>query len=134
MVQLLIGLKIPVVTKHLLAQLEKNYTTLSFNKFGSNVVEKCLYKSAKWQASNIIWELMQNKKFSLLLLDEFGNYVIQSALSVSKVISLFFFPFYVIQYIEKMLCLFNQVIFMIKIYFIFTLLQFANISFKPDFD
>ncbi|GKV10305.1 hypothetical protein SLEP1_g21692 [Rubroshorea leprosula] len=57
---------------------------LSCNKYGSNVVEKCLMESGEQNAAQIIMELLNNQTASMLLLDPFGNYVIQSALKVSK--------------------------------------------------
>lgn len=59
--------------------------SLSCNKYGSNVVEKCLLDSGEEQSSQIIFELLTNRNVSMLLLHPFGNYVIQTALSVSKV-------------------------------------------------
>lgn len=59
--------------------------SLSCNKYGSNVVEKCLLDSGEEQSSQIIFELLTNRNISMLLLHPFGNYVIQTALSVSKV-------------------------------------------------
>ncbi|PON91063.1 Coatomer beta subunit [Trema orientale] len=65
-------------------QLEGNYVSLSFNKFGSNVVEKCLKESDEIRANKIVGELLRDAKFAMLLVDPYGNYVIQSALLVSK--------------------------------------------------
>ncbi|CAL5383815.1 unnamed protein product [Camellia sinensis] len=83
-VQQLLGLKIPEVTTNLLRQLEGTYVSLSRNKYASNVVEKCLAESGEEQSSRIIMELLRNPNVCMLLVDPFGNFVIQSALSVSK--------------------------------------------------
>lgn len=62
-----------------------NYVHLSTNKFGSNVVEKCL-KMWEDARDSIILELLSASHFDILLQDQYGNYVIQSALVNSKVL------------------------------------------------
>ncbi|MBA0828062.1 hypothetical protein Goarm_012786 [Gossypium armourianum] len=84
-VQHVLGLKERQTTESLLRQLEGNYASLSCNRYGSNVVEKCLLESGEEQSTRIIKELLRSPIGSRLLVDRFGNYVIQSALSVSKV-------------------------------------------------
>ncbi|TYJ45990.1 hypothetical protein E1A91_A02G092600v1 [Gossypium mustelinum] len=83
-VQHVLGLKERQTTESLLRQLEGNYASLSCNRYGSNVVEKCLLESGEEQSTRIIKELLRSPIRSRLLVDRFGNYVIQSALSVSK--------------------------------------------------
>ena len=85
MVQHILGLKEPQITESLLRQLEGNYASLSCNRYGSNVVEKCLVESGEQKSTRIIMELLTSPTVSRLLVDPFGNYVIQSALTVSKV-------------------------------------------------
>ncbi|PQQ06199.1 pumilio homolog 12 [Prunus yedoensis var. nudiflora] len=82
--QHLLGLRMPQITENLLRQLRGSYMSLSCNKYGSNVVEKCLLDSGEEKSSQIIFELLTNRNVSMLLLHPFGNYVIQTALSVSK--------------------------------------------------
>ncbi|XVE55809.1 hypothetical protein DITRI_Ditri03aG0186900 [Diplodiscus trichospermus] len=82
--QHLLGLKEQQITESLLRRLAGNYASLSCNRYGSNVVEKCLLESGEQQSTRIIMELLLSPIVSRLLLDPFGNYVIQSALSVSK--------------------------------------------------
>lgn len=84
-VQHVLGLKERQTTESLLRQLEGNYASLSCNRYGSNVVEKCLLESGEEQSTRIIKELLRSPIRSRILVDRFGNYVIQSALSVSKV-------------------------------------------------
>ncbi|KAJ6965078.1 hypothetical protein NC652_003099 [Populus alba x Populus x berolinensis] len=55
------------------------------NKFGSNVVEKCLIWSGEENASMIIEEFMHSPYFVNVCRNNFGNYVVQKALEVSKV-------------------------------------------------
>ncbi|KAF3446583.1 hypothetical protein FNV43_RR11763 [Rhamnella rubrinervis] len=83
-VQYLLELRIPQITENLLRQLKGSYAFLSCNKYGSNVVEKCLLVSQQEQITQIVLELITSPNASMLLLDPYGNYVIQSALSVSK--------------------------------------------------
>ncbi|KAL6982979.1 hypothetical protein U1Q18_016374 [Sarracenia purpurea var. burkii] len=83
-VQHLLEQKIPEATENLLRQLGGRYVSLSRNKYSSNVVEKCLTESGDEQSSRILRELLKSPNISMLLVDPFGNFVIQSALSVSK--------------------------------------------------
>lgn len=85
MVQYLLDMRIPKVTASILRQLKGGFPSLSCNKYGSNVVEKCLVVSGPDQSAVIIMELIRCPNPSMLLLDPYGNYVVQSALSVSKV-------------------------------------------------
>ncbi|KAK3035755.1 hypothetical protein RJ639_033457 [Escallonia herrerae] len=85
-VQHLLGMETPRVTEDILAQLAGKYVSLAKNKYGSNVVERCLKESSDDQISQIIEELIFSPEdFLSVVQDPYGNYVIQSALSVSKV-------------------------------------------------
>ncbi|KAJ8762431.1 hypothetical protein K2173_007870 [Erythroxylum novogranatense] len=83
-VQHILELKVPHFTASLLAQLQGNFTALSFNKYGSNVVEKCLGDTTDEQSIQIIVEILQNDLVHMLLVDAYGNYVIQASLARSK--------------------------------------------------
>lgn len=83
--QHLLELRIPHITSNVLRKFKGSYLSLSCNKYGSNVVEKCLLVSGEKQSADIIMELLGSPNSSTLLFDPFGNFVIQSALSVSKV-------------------------------------------------
>ncbi|KAG8368450.1 hypothetical protein BUALT_Bualt15G0046700 [Buddleja alternifolia] len=83
-VQYILGLNIPRVTSDIMAQLSGNFVSLSMNKYGSNVVEKCLKESEGNQVYQIIEEMIRSPKFLRLLQDPYGNYVAQSALSMAK--------------------------------------------------
>lgn len=87
--QHMVGLNIPVFTSMLVRQLQGNFASLSCNKYGSNVVEKCLNESGEDVSTQIILELIRSPNSSLLLIDPYANFVIQSALKVSKVCSCF---------------------------------------------
>lgn len=61
------------------------YVELANQKFSSMVVEKCLKLACPNWRSIIITELCEDsKKLTKLLEDKYGNYVIQTALNVSK--------------------------------------------------
>ncbi|KAI8028583.1 hypothetical protein LOK49_LG02G03396 [Camellia lanceoleosa] len=80
----MLGLRIPEVTADILAQLVGSYVPLSMNKYGSNVVEKCLREAGEDQVSRIIREIVSSQNFLMVLQDPYGNYVAQSALAISK--------------------------------------------------
>ncbi|KAE9600011.1 putative armadillo-like helical, pumilio, RNA binding domain-containing protein [Lupinus albus] len=83
-VQHLVAMKIPKVIENLLRQLEGKFLLLSCNKYGSNVVERIFLDSAEQHSAHLILELLHSPNVSRLLVDPFGNYVIKTALSVSK--------------------------------------------------
>ncbi|XP_019165477.1 PREDICTED: pumilio homolog 12-like [Ipomoea nil] len=83
-VQNILGLKIPHVTSEILKQLQGSFVSLSMNKYGSNVVEKCLKESENEQAMQVVEEIISSPNFLMLLQDQYGNYVAQSALAICK--------------------------------------------------
>ncbi|TYG63612.1 hypothetical protein ES288_D06G043900v1 [Gossypium darwinii] len=80
-VQYIIELK--VNSGNLLSQFKGHNVHLSMQKFSSHVVEKCLKHFAE-SRSQIIRELTYVVHFEQLLQNPFANYVIQSALVVTK--------------------------------------------------
>lgn len=82
-VQFIIELNIASAAAMLLSQFDGHYVYLSRQKFGSHVVEKFL-KCVEESRSRIINELVSEPHFDQLLQDPFANYVIQSALGVTK--------------------------------------------------
>lgn len=85
-VQHLLSQKIPGVTEQLLGHLRYRFTGMSTNKYASNVVEKFLTEAGEEHSTIIIMELINSPDAAGLLFDPFANYVIQRALSVSRVI------------------------------------------------
>ncbi len=83
-VQYIIELKIPSSSARLISQFKGNYIQLAMQKFSSHVVEKCL-KHFEETRPRIIRELLSVSHFEQLLQDPYANYVIQSALAVTKV-------------------------------------------------
>ncbi|KAF5792261.1 putative armadillo-like helical, pumilio domain-containing protein [Helianthus annuus] len=82
--QHMVGLQSPELTEVLVSQLQGNFAYLSQNKYASNVVEKCLIESEPDIATKIILELVKSPNAPSLLVDPYGNFVIQSALKVSR--------------------------------------------------
>ncbi|CAI9106404.1 OLC1v1005553C1 [Oldenlandia corymbosa var. corymbosa] len=76
--------RIPQMTHGILAQLAGNFVSLSTNKYGSNVFEKCMKKASKEQSMQIIQEIIDSQNFLTLFQDLFGNYVDQSPFSHAK--------------------------------------------------
>ncbi|KAJ8433761.1 hypothetical protein Cgig2_025924 [Carnegiea gigantea] len=82
-VQYIIELKIPAASAQLTSQFEGHYVHLATQKFSSHVVEKCL-KFIEDSRPRIVYELLSVSHFEQLLQDPYANYVIQSALEVTK--------------------------------------------------
>nr|KYP75641.1 Pumilio domain-containing protein C6G9.14 [Cajanus cajan] len=82
-VQYVIEMDTPAASAKLLGLFKGNYVNLSTQKFSSHVVEKCL-KHIGDTRSRIVRELLSAPHFEQLLQDPFANYVIQSALAVTK--------------------------------------------------
>ncbi|XP_025012842.2 putative pumilio homolog 8, chloroplastic [Ricinus communis] len=82
-VQKVLGLEHPIINAKIGAQLKGHYVRLSFQKWGSHVVEKCLVSQAMVYA---VQDLLTCGSSQLLQIarDQFGNYVIQKALKVTK--------------------------------------------------
>ncbi|KAJ6965076.1 pumilio [Populus alba x Populus x berolinensis] len=83
-VQHVLNERIQNATIGILEHLKGCFVSLSMNKFGSNVVEKCLIWSGEENASMIIEEFMHSPYFVNVCRNNFGNYVVQKALEVSK--------------------------------------------------
>ena len=71
--------------EHLASVYEGSYVHLSTQKFSSNVVEKCLRFFSDHDKAMIVFELLSVTRFEMLLQDPYANYVIQSALTYTKV-------------------------------------------------
>ncbi|KZV54546.1 pumilio8, chloroplastic [Dorcoceras hygrometricum] len=84
-VQHLLGMRIPEVAENLYKRFQGYFASLSCNKYASNVVEKILFHSGEVLAASITMELLTSPYATKLLVDPFGNFVIQSALKNSKI-------------------------------------------------
>lgn len=83
MIQFIIDQKIHYATAQMLSRFRGRYVLLSTQKCGSHVVEKCL-KEVPQSREAIVAELLSESQFEQLLQDPYANYVIQSALSLTK--------------------------------------------------
>lgn len=84
-VQIILDQEIPWATDAILDQLQGRFGDLSMQKYSSNVVEKCLKLARDIGRAKIIRELMNSYDLPQIMLDQYGNYVIQSALRECKV-------------------------------------------------
>ncbi|XP_020595861.1 putative pumilio homolog 8, chloroplastic [Phalaenopsis equestris] len=83
-VQFILDLHNPTANANLILQFKGNYVDLSKQKFSSNVVEKCIEVFEDDDRTKLILELLYSSEFRQLLEDPYANYVIQSALTVTK--------------------------------------------------
>lgn len=96
---LLFGLRKPSITGKILAQFEGKFVALSLNKFGSHVVQKCLQELGEECHNRIIMELTCSPNVFLnVAQDNFGNFIIQTALAVSKVSQSINAPLHLLEY------------------------------------
>ncbi|KAI3896048.1 hypothetical protein MKX03_031992 [Papaver bracteatum] len=85
-VQYVVGQKIKETTRAFVKNLKGHFETLSTNKFSSHLVEKFLKESDdEFVIKFIIDELIHKSNTLMLLQDQYGNFVIQSAVNVAKV-------------------------------------------------
>ena len=86
-VQYILDLGLSWANAEVMLRLVGNYAELSMQKFSSNVVEKCL-KLADQQLEEhrnvVVREIMSSPLLDRLLMDPYGNYVVQSTLMVTK--------------------------------------------------
>ena len=65
--------------------LESHYAELSMQKFSSNVVEKCLKLGGlQTERETVVREIIVSPLLPRLLQDSYGNYVVQSSLTISS--------------------------------------------------
>jgi pumilio RNA-binding family len=86
-VQYILDLGLSWANGEVMTQLLGNYAELSMQKFSSNVVEKCLKladSSLEKNRNTVVREIMQSPLLDRLLMDPYGNYVVQSTLTVTK--------------------------------------------------
>lgn len=84
-VQYLLSINNYEVNEKLILKILPSIPLLSVQKFSSNVVEKCLKNSCNniSAQSKMIDVILQPQNLSLLMRDQFGNYVIQTSLDVA---------------------------------------------------
>ena len=62
--------------------IDDNLLKLSIEKFSSNVIDKCLIKDYD-KSNKLIESMIQKNIIKDLIIDQFGNYPVQKAMSVS---------------------------------------------------
>ena len=83
-VQKVIGFKDMKINGEIASKLCGNFVSLSMNRHGSNVVEKLLNACAIEEVEQIISEMIDTPQPLQFLLNEFGNYVVQTAIKTAK--------------------------------------------------
>jgi len=86
-VQYILELGLPWASAEVMKRLLGHYSELAVQKFSSNVVEKCLKLGGSIlddTRAYVIKEIMLSPQLEWLIQDPYANYVVQSALTVSK--------------------------------------------------
>jgi hypothetical protein len=84
-VQYVLELGQEAASRAVMAALEGHYAELSMQKFSSNVVEKVLkLQGIDEERNKVVKEVLSSPLLPRLLQDSYGNYVVQSSLSVSN--------------------------------------------------
>lgn len=86
LVQHLLEKRIWPLTSGILQTLRGHFANLSTQKYSSNVVENCLKNTTSDERESIIRELLWSPNILDIFVDLYGNYVMQTALSVAKVL------------------------------------------------
>ncbi|PNT63421.1 pumilio homolog 12 isoform X2 [Brachypodium distachyon] len=83
-IQSILNHNIGWATCKIVDELEGHFGYLSMQKCGSHVVENCLRQAPQHKRDRIIGELMNDPKLPHIMVDQFGNFVIQTALEHCK--------------------------------------------------
>jgi hypothetical protein len=78
-----LDLNIPDVNTRLALIFTENILELSRQKFSSNVIEKCLQQTEPFVQLEMIKEIGKAKNISVMLSDQYANYVVQRAVSLA---------------------------------------------------
>ncbi|KAG8090708.1 hypothetical protein GUJ93_ZPchr0011g28072 [Zizania palustris] len=83
-IQFIVNLRIEWATTKIVNELLGHFGYLSMQKCSSHVVENCLKRAPRLDQERIIKELMNDPKLLHIMLDPYGNYVIQTTLKECK--------------------------------------------------
>lgn len=84
-VQFVLNLEMEEINEMISKELMSDLINLSKQKFSSNVIEKCLEHNTSKMNAQIVQCLMNAKnQYFNMLIDNFGNYVVQKCLQVAK--------------------------------------------------
>ncbi|KAA0055726.1 pumilio-like protein 12-like isoform X1 [Cucumis melo var. makuwa] len=75
---------LPWVTSGIFKRLEGHFSDLSIQKYSSNVVERCVYAGDEYLAK-VVDELINDERFSQIMLNPYGNYAVQAVLARSGI-------------------------------------------------
>jgi len=79
-VQYILDLSEPLFTNPMCRTFAGNVSSLSKQKFSSNVIEKCLRTADNSSRRDMIEEMLQGNELEKMLRDSFANYVVQTAM------------------------------------------------------
>lgn len=79
-VQYILDLAEPLFTNPMCRTFAGNVSSLSKQKFSSNVIEKCLRTADNSSRRDMIEEILQGNELEKMLRDSFANYVVQTAM------------------------------------------------------
>lgn len=82
--QYIVDLGEPVYTNPLCYTFQSSISTLSKQKFSSNVIEKCLRGAEPGVTAMMIEEMLNPNELEKMLRDSFANYVVQTALDYAE--------------------------------------------------
>ena len=82
-IQLIVSFHNEEYNKIIFDYFKKNIVSLSNKKFSSNVIDRAIIKDCK-DSINLIEYMVKNKLVKDLIIDQFGNYVVQKALIITK--------------------------------------------------
>jgi hypothetical protein len=82
-IQFLLQLNEEELNDRIYDYVKKNALSLSKKKFSSNVIDKCIMQEDD-RATDLMQHLIDNKIIGEMILDQYGNYVVQKALKKTK--------------------------------------------------
>jgi len=82
-IQTIFKLYIDKINEKIYEYIEKNIVKLSKEKFSSNVIDKCIIKEYE-KSKKLIENILQKKIIKEIIVDQYGNYVVQKILNVSE--------------------------------------------------
>ena len=82
-IQTIFKLYIDRINDKIYEYIEKNIVKLSKEKFSSNVIDKCIIKEYD-KSKKLIENILQKKIIKEIIVDQYGNYVVQKILNVSE--------------------------------------------------
>ena len=82
-IQTIFKLYIDKINDKIYEYIDKNIVKLSKEKFSSNVIDKCIIKEYD-KSKKLVENILQKKVIKEIIVDQYGNYVVQKILNVSE--------------------------------------------------